>query len=315
MEKIEDLMKQELPNLVDERRFRRREPDFERDEFGRRKWPEDRVIIDMEPLPGFNLRAQVVGQQGSYVKHIQQETRCRVQIKGRGSGFTETATGQESDDPMYLHVAGPDAKDVERAKGLCEDLVASVRSRYEQHKANPPQRAYNPPSHESGGYGSGYGQSSSGGSGSGYAGYGGHGGYGGGGSSGGYGGYGSGYGSSGSAQSPLGASAPGTSGGGQDYSAQWAEYFRQNPQMAVYYGYGQPMQGSSSNDGPPPPPSGSPSNGGYNSVCMAATSSDSENANMVTGSSATRDVKDLMHGLELQIHRWYGALSRSFQQN
>lgn len=35
IEKIEELMKQELPNLVDERRFRKREPDVERDEFGR----------------------------------------------------------------------------------------------------------------------------------------------------------------------------------------------------------------------------------------------------------------------------------------
>lgn len=36
VKKIEELMKQELPNLVDERRFRRREPDaVERDEFGR----------------------------------------------------------------------------------------------------------------------------------------------------------------------------------------------------------------------------------------------------------------------------------------
>jgi len=35
--KIEELMKQELPNLVDERRFRRREPPepIERDEYGR----------------------------------------------------------------------------------------------------------------------------------------------------------------------------------------------------------------------------------------------------------------------------------------
>ncbi len=34
--KIEELMQRELPNLVDERRFRRREPEqFERDEFGR----------------------------------------------------------------------------------------------------------------------------------------------------------------------------------------------------------------------------------------------------------------------------------------
>ena len=36
VEKIEELMKQELPNLVDERRFRRRDQDtVERDEFGR----------------------------------------------------------------------------------------------------------------------------------------------------------------------------------------------------------------------------------------------------------------------------------------
>merc|ERR1711939_703471 len=107
--KIEELMQQELPNLVDERRFRRREPEqVERDEFGRRKWPEEKIPIDFEPIPGFNLRAQVVGHGGIYVKHIQQETRCRVQIKGRGSGFMEHGTGAESDEPMYLHVAGPD---------------------------------------------------------------------------------------------------------------------------------------------------------------------------------------------------------------
>ena len=119
--KVNELMKQELPNLVDERRFRRREPDqVERDEFGRvgpylqfpgqannmkRKWPEERIPIDLEPIPGFNLRAQVVGHGGAYVKHIQQETRCRVQIKGRNSGFMEHGTNRESDEPMYLHVA------------------------------------------------------------------------------------------------------------------------------------------------------------------------------------------------------------------
>ncbi|KAL5050345.1 hypothetical protein BDW71DRAFT_173657 [Aspergillus fruticulosus] len=103
---IDDLMKKELPNLVDERRFRRREPEqVERDEFGRRKWPEEKIPVGLEPIPGFNLRAQVVGQGGMYVKHIQQQTRCKVQIKGRGSGFLEPSTGRESDDAMYLHVA------------------------------------------------------------------------------------------------------------------------------------------------------------------------------------------------------------------
>lgn len=104
--KIEEMMKQELPNLVDERRFRRRDQEqVERDEFGRRKWPEAKIPISLDPVPGFNLRAQVVGSGGSYVKHIQQETGCRVQIKGRGSGYLEAATNRESDEDMFLHVA------------------------------------------------------------------------------------------------------------------------------------------------------------------------------------------------------------------
>ena len=119
---IEEMLTQELPNLVDERRFRRREPEnFERDEFGRvrvlfsgggpftnilqRKWPEEKLSVGLEPISGFNLRAQVVGRGGDNVKYIQQETSCKVQIKGRGSGFMEPQSGQESDEPMYLHIA------------------------------------------------------------------------------------------------------------------------------------------------------------------------------------------------------------------
>lgn len=70
-----------------------------------KKWPDAKIDIPLESVPGFNLRAQVVGHGGTYVKHIQAETGCRVQIKGRGSGFFEHATGRESDEPMYLHVA------------------------------------------------------------------------------------------------------------------------------------------------------------------------------------------------------------------
>ncbi|KAL7269119.1 hypothetical protein RUND412_008229 [Rhizina undulata] len=137
--KIEELMKQDLPNLVDERRFRRREPPepVERDEYGRRKWPEEKIQIGLEPISGFNLRAAVVGHGGQYVKHIQQETRCRVQIKGRGSGFMEHGLGHESDEPLYLHVTGPDPREVQHAKELCEDLLTSVKSQYEEFKSQP----------------------------------------------------------------------------------------------------------------------------------------------------------------------------------
>ncbi|KAI4234034.1 MAG: hypothetical protein LQ349_004040 [Xanthoria aureola] len=265
VEKIEELMKQELPNLVDERRFRRREPEVERDEFGRRKWPEERIAIDLEPIPGFNLRAQVVGHGGAYVKHIQQETRCRVQIKGRNSGFMEHGTGRESDEPMYLHVAGPDPKEVERARELCEDLLSNVKEQYERFKENPPQRNYG---------GGGYGQDNR--------------------QQGGY-----------STQNPYGtygaqtpttpsSATPGPPGAASptDYTAQYAAYYASQPGGDPYAAYGgyanyvnmyaqyyqqqqqQPAPGAAppappgeEPPPPPPPPSGSPpANGGYNNV-------------------------------------------------
>ncbi|KZF25735.1 hypothetical protein L228DRAFT_280955 [Xylona heveae TC161] len=284
--KIEELMKQELPNLVDERRFRRREPDpVERDEFGRRKWPEERIPVGLEPIPGFNLRAQVVGHGGSYVKHIQQETRCRVQIKGRGSGFMEHGTNRESDEPMFLHVTGPDPREVQHAKELCEDLLGNVKEQYQRFKDNPP------PSHGYGGYGGGYG---------------------GGGHNrmsdrqGSYGGYNSYSNSPVSAMSPstqapaaAAAAAPGVSSPA-DYSAQYAQYYAsgQDPYaayggyqgyVAAYQQYYQqaaaahqqqqqqnsppPPPGESppppppgGQQPPPPPPSGSPPGGMYSAV-------------------------------------------------
>ncbi|KAK4957964.1 hypothetical protein LTR10_004389 [Elasticomyces elasticus] len=161
---IDSLMQQDLPNLVDERRFRRRDqeaaPAIERDHLGRRKWPEERIPIDLEPIPGFNLRAQVVGAGGSYVKHIQTETRCRVQIKGRGSGFMEHDSGRESDEAMYLHVAGPDPAEVERAKEMCISLLDSVKESYDAFKERGPRggggdRFGGGGSGERGGYGGG----------------------------------------------------------------------------------------------------------------------------------------------------------------
>ncbi|KAL9016384.1 MAG: hypothetical protein Q9185_006255 [Variospora sp. 1 TL-2023] len=277
VEKIEELMKQELPNLVDERRFRRREPEqVERDEYGRRKWPEERIPIDLEPLPGFNLRAQVVGQGGAYVKHIQQETRCRVQIKGRNSGFMEQSTGRESDEPMYLHVAGPDPKEVQHARELCEDLLGNVKQQYEQFKENPPQRSY-------GGYGGQDNRQQSYSTANPYGTYG-----------------------SGGAQSPSTpstAAAPGPPGASSstDYTAQYAQYYASQPggdpyaawggyanYVAYYQYYQQAAQqqqqaapapgappgppGGDEHPPPPPPPSGSPpANGGYNNVGAAAS--------------------------------------------
>ena len=183
----------------------------------------------------------------------------------------EHGTGAESNEPMYLHVAGPDPKEVQRAKDLCADLLDNVRKEYEAFKANPPpQRSYNNPYGNAGGDR----QNSYGGSAQSYGGYG-----------------------AASVQSPTTPAPPGTSsaGGQGDYAAQWAQYYGQDP-YAQYGGYAnymayaqqyyaqQQAQGGASSPTPappgsappgppaeappPPPPNGSPlvANGGYNSV-------------------------------------------------
>jgi len=61
------------------------------------------------------------------VKYIQQETGTRVQIKGIGSGFVDQETGKESDEPLYIHITGPEEGQVARAKVLTEDLLSVVR--------------------------------------------------------------------------------------------------------------------------------------------------------------------------------------------
>ncbi|CAG8077967.1 unnamed protein product [Penicillium salamii] len=259
---INGLIKKELPVLVDERRFRnnKREPEqqVERDEYGRRKWPDERIPIDLEPVPGFNLRAQVVGQGGAYVKHIQQQTRCRVQIKGRGSGFIESSTNRESDEPMYLHVAGPDANDVQQAKELCEDLLNNVKEQYQKFKENPPHHHY-------GGYGNRSGDRGDRYQGSGY---------------GGYNNRQQQHQNNGSSASPSGQASPGAAGAqaANDYSAQYAQYYGTADPYAAYGGYQnyvayyqyyyaaqqQQAEGTAapvapaSEAAPPPPGSGSP---------------------------------------------------------
>jgi len=96
----------------------------------KRKWPEEKLPVGLETIRNFNIRAKVVGPSGSFVKYIQQETQTRVQIKGIGSGFVDQETGRESDEPLYIHITGPEDSQVARAKVLTEDLLSVVRSEH-----------------------------------------------------------------------------------------------------------------------------------------------------------------------------------------
>ncbi|KAJ3782621.1 hypothetical protein GGU10DRAFT_318279 [Lentinula aff. detonsa] len=121
IKKIQDLLSIDMGSLVEDKKDKLG---------GRRKWPEEKMPVGLESIRNFNLRAKVVGPSGSFVKYIQQETGTRVQIKGVGSGFVEQETGRESDEPLYIHITGPEESQVARAKFLTEDLLVVVRAEH-----------------------------------------------------------------------------------------------------------------------------------------------------------------------------------------
>ncbi|PAV20458.1 eukaryotic type KH-domain type I [Pyrrhoderma noxium] len=121
VDKIKELMDMDMGPLVEDKKDMRRE---------RRRWPEEKLQVGLESLRNFNVRAKVVGPQGVFVKYIQTQTSTRVQIKGLGSGFIDTETGRESDEPMHIHISGPDEGQVARAKALTEDLLEVVRAEH-----------------------------------------------------------------------------------------------------------------------------------------------------------------------------------------
>lgn len=88
-----------------------------------------------ELVLGFNLCVQVVGYGGVYVKYIQLEIGCCVQIKGCGFGYIEFFMGCESEEDMYFYVVGFDFFMVKKVKEFCEDLLDNVKQEYEVFKS------------------------------------------------------------------------------------------------------------------------------------------------------------------------------------
>ncbi|GAA5880796.1 hypothetical protein JCM16303_005119 [Sporobolomyces ruberrimus] len=132
---VEALIAQDLQPLVYDR-SRKFEHAGERDNGygGRRKWEEEKLPLEFEPLRNFNIRAKTVGPGGLFVKWIQQETQTRVQIKGIGSGYVETDTGMESQEPLHIAITGPDRVMIDKALEYAKDLVECVREKHVEAK-------------------------------------------------------------------------------------------------------------------------------------------------------------------------------------
>lgn len=178
LDRVHELINQDMGSLVDERRFRRKDQQTESEiqnnqtqnnanpsqdgegrpnnEFngpdsnlhgqptdpGKRnriQRLEDKIVIGLDRYEPFHVRGYIVGTGGQNVKHVQNETGCKVQVKGRGTGFLERETGKEDDSPMYLHIVGNDPEKIAMARTMCEDLIVSVSEQIdERHRGDKP---------------------------------------------------------------------------------------------------------------------------------------------------------------------------------
>ena len=83
------------------------------------------------------LRGKLLGPQGSFLKHIYSVTRCRVQLRGKGSGYIEIVKGSEV-EPLHLVIEpGSSENDLKEARQLCEDLIATAKAEYEAKFIKP----------------------------------------------------------------------------------------------------------------------------------------------------------------------------------
>ncbi|ORX49070.1 hypothetical protein DM01DRAFT_261046 [Hesseltinella vesiculosa] len=131
------------PQRYEQDRFRHDRESSGGERYGRsnfdrppRRFHEQRVEVDIIEGPHFNLRAKIVGPQGSFVKYINQTTGCRVQVRGRGSGFIEYDSGVESKEPLYIHISTPREEQLPRAVKMAKDLVATIKNDVENRHAS-----------------------------------------------------------------------------------------------------------------------------------------------------------------------------------
>ncbi|CAK8540718.1 unnamed protein product [Lathyrus sativus] len=109
------------------------------------------VFLGFDADPSWNIVARIRGPNDQYINHITNETGATVILRGSGSGNDEGLNGEDGQQPMHLFLSSNNAKSLEQAKSLAENLLDTISmecgaSRISSCKAYsavpPPQPVY-----------------------------------------------------------------------------------------------------------------------------------------------------------------------------
>eukprot|EP00438_Fugacium_kawagutii_P029227 Skav229562 [mRNA] locus=scaffold568:510670:511662:+ [translate_table: standard] len=91
-----------------------------------------KIVVEAESLhPEFPTVHRIRGEGDANVEHISTQTKCHVQLRGRGSETQEPETNQELPEPMFLWLTSDSAESGKVGMDMTLDLLKSI---YEGHQ-------------------------------------------------------------------------------------------------------------------------------------------------------------------------------------
>ncbi|KAJ2083238.1 aconitate hydratase [Coemansia sp. RSA 988] len=101
---------------------------------------QDKVFIEVESERGFNVRAKLIGTGGENMKYIQNTTGAQVQVRGRGSGYSENYSNVDNNEPMHLLVVSDHEDSQAQAIEYGRSLVDTIHAQYREFRDNGNRR-------------------------------------------------------------------------------------------------------------------------------------------------------------------------------
>lgn len=92
-----------------------------------------RFEIGIENDKDFQVARRIIGQKGVNMKDIVARTDAKLRLRGRGSGYLEGITRQESPEPLHLCVSCTSKRGYAEAARLVSELLEGVYAEYRDY--------------------------------------------------------------------------------------------------------------------------------------------------------------------------------------
>ncbi|CAE7452310.1 unnamed protein product [Symbiodinium necroappetens] len=94
-----------------------------------------RFFIGIDNDDKFKVAKRIIGANGSNMKEIVKKSGdvAKLRLRGKGSGFAERDTNEESPEPLQLCISCPTQHGYEIARTCVEDLLLNVYDEYEDY--------------------------------------------------------------------------------------------------------------------------------------------------------------------------------------